>query len=295
MLEVFEGGRQEEQVTTASRRGSDVSRGPSVRMRASQFEQQAEASSSRLPPMPPMNRTRSTSPLRINKTGLGVPSTPSRPRRIPVPSTAPPRAGQLYAQLPGPSPPRTRSPPRLHRGTTRRMVQQWESLPTTPASNRVVSSNITREYLDKKPLPSPGANPSPRSTPGYRFPNSPARNAYLTSPSQHLQTPRHTSHSLTNSPSSWSLSPSGEKRRKGKSPLKDMLNVFGGGILRKGKGKVKERWNKSFDSSVPEGLDRMGSSGLPGGIVFRDRMGDHEMHQPKESDPNVSDSARSHC
>jgi len=289
MLEVFEGGRQAEHTAIRSPRGSDVSRGPSVRMRASQFEQQAEASSSRLPATSSMNRTRSTSPLRINKTGSAVTSTPHRPRRVPVPSTAPPRAGQLYAEQPVPSPPRTRSPPRLHRGTTRRMVQQWESLPTTPATNRVASASITREYLDKKPLPSPGVNLSPRSTPGRRFPDSPSRNPYLTSPSQHLQTPRHTSHSLSNSPSSWSLSPSGEKRRKGKSPLKEMLNVFGGGILKKGRGKVKERWKKDFDSSIPEGLDRMGSSGLPGGIVFRDRMGDYEMQQSRESDPNVSD------
>jgi hypothetical protein len=67
-----------------------------------------------------------------------------------------------------------------------------------------------------------------------------------------------------------------------------MLTVFGGGILRKGRGKSKDKdsWRSGYDSSVSEGLERMGSNGLPGGIVFRDRMGDQEMSTP-ETDPNV--------
>lgn len=70
-----------------------------------------------------------------------------------------------------------------------------------------------------------------------------------------------------------------------------MLNVFGGGILRKGrrnKEKDKDIWKQDYASSVSEGLERMGSNGLPGGIVFHDRMGDQEMAIAAGADPNVS-------
>ena len=64
-----------------------------------------------------------------------------------------------------------------------------------------------------------------------------------------------------------------------------MLSVFGENIIRKAKGKSKEKWTRDYNTSVPESLDRMGSNGLPGGIVFRDRMGDEEM--TPVVDPNV--------
>jgi hypothetical protein len=80
--------------------------------------------------------------------------------------------------------------------------------------------------------------------------------------------------------------------------LKDMLNVFGGGIRdlgRKAKGKAKDKGRKrgeSFGSgnmgSWDDGLERMGSNGLPGGIVFSDRMGDQEMDGRSLANPTVS-------
>ena len=295
MLEVFEGARSTVQpVEPVSRsRSPEITRGPSVKSRASQFEyfgQQPEASTSRLPIAVPLGRTRSTSPLR-NRNAAPSPTTPSRPRRVPVPSTEPFRPTANYSEPHTGSPTKRRSPPRLVRGTTKKMVQQWESLPSSPATQRprVASTNYTRAQLDK-PLPSPGTIPySTSTTPNRAYPLSPARNAYTVSPSQHLQTPRQASASMPRSPSSWSLSPSVEKRKKGKSPLKEMLTVFGGGILRKGRGKGKEnqKWKNDYEPSVSEGLERMGSNGLPGGIVFHDRMGDQEM-SPRINNPDVS-------
>lgn len=61
-------------------------------------------------------------------------------------------------------------------------------------------------------------------------------------------------------------------------------------MLRKGrrnKEKEKDIWKQDYESSVSEGLERMGSNGLPGGIVFHDRMGDQEMSPAMGSDPNV--------
>jgi len=294
MLEVYEGARPVLEPAETVRKVADteVVRGPSVKSRASQFErfgQQSEASSSRLPSIP-LGRTRSTSPLRIKHTADSSTS-PLRPRRVPVPSTEPFRSTTHYAEQQTGSPPTRRSPPKLVRGSTKKMVQQWESLPSSPAAERprLASTNYTRAQLDK-PLPSPGAGPSSNpSTPSRNYPKSPSRSAYPVSPNQHLQTPRQASTSMPRSPSSWSLSPSGEKRKKGKSPLKEMLNVFGGGILRKGRGKGKEnqKWKSEYDSSVSQGSERMGSNGLPGGIVFHDRMGDQEM-SPRVNDPNVN-------
>ena len=261
-----------------------MTRGPSVRQRASQFEHfdnQAEASSSRHPMGIPIGRTRSTSPLRINRQ-LPAPRTPMAQRRIPVPSTAPPRTTLQPDDV---SPKRRKSPPKLFRGSTKKMVQQWENLPAVPNEKpRLVSGHFSRQYLDEKPLPSPAIQPITNySTPGRgRQPSPSRRNVYSASP-LHLQTPRRVSSSLDTSPSSWSLSPSIEKRKKGRSPLKEMLTVFGGGVLRKVKGKSKDKgWKGDYVASV--GLDRVGSNGLPGGIVFHDRMGDQEMSPVLDSD-----------
>jgi len=300
--------------------GSAVSRGTSVKDRASQFEHQAQASSSRPRPLPVyIPRARSTSALRISRKTSGIP--PSNVRRVPVPSTEPVERTAVYE--PDEVSPRTRrTPPELKRGkgSAKRMIQQWESLPTTPAAEEIRPRGTTpmsarvmrRDYLDHKPLPVPQANPIPAVTPPHRYSpgrnpqSSPARTAYVPSPLQHLQTPTNThnrirSSTLTPSPSSHSLSPSpGEKRKKGgRSPLKEMLNVFGGGIQamgRKAMGKGKEKAGTravdvfgvgSGEDPWGDGGNRLGTNGLPGGIVFSDRMGDQEMVGRASDDPNV--------
>ncbi|WVR09459.1 hypothetical protein IAU60_006526 [Kwoniella sp. DSM 27419] len=294
----------------------DLSRGPSVRDRASQWEQSNAAPSTRRPlPMPEdMARTRSTSPLRVRKVSANT--TPTQTRRIPVPATAPierlstqRRTYEFEVAESTPVPVDRLSSPRLTRGSgsARKMIQQWENnLPSTPSRSRDATSapmglgarTMSREYLDQKPLPIPQATPilhpmalSP-SRAGPSHSHSPARSTYAPSPLQHLQTPtqpnRKRSATLSPSPSSYSLSPSpsGERRKKngGRSPLKEMLNKFGGGIQaisRKAKGKSKDKGFARSPSSLymddysPE--ERMGTNGLPGGIVFSDRMGAEEM------------------
>lgn len=202
------------------------------------------------------------------------------------------------------------------------MIQQWESLPATPTGPSNISSPmgnrvLSRDYLDHKPLPIPSATPiaSAPYTPSkqYAYSNttyqaSPSRTAFAPSPlnQYHLQTPdagpsSRKRQSVSPSTSAYSLSPSGEKRRKGKSPLKDILNVFGGGIQaigRKAKGKGKSLGMPRYGSrdtlasqhdspwSASDSMDRLGSNGLPGGIVYSDRMGDKEMVR-RSSDPTV--------
>ncbi|WVF67489.1 hypothetical protein IAT40_002245 [Kwoniella sp. CBS 6097] len=314
----------------------DLSRGPSVRDRASQFEQASSSTSTprgRPLPMPTaigdgigMGRTRSTSPLRINrKTSSNV--TPTQVRRIPVPATAPVermstqrRTYEFENADSSPVPSERMPPAELKRGSgsAKRMIQQWESLPSTPTTlqPRFPSSApmgkrvMSREYLDQKPLPIPRANPLPtssyHSSPGPSH-GSPARTTYAPSPLQHLQTPtqpnRKRAATLSPSVSSYSLSPSpsNEKRKKGgRSPLKEMLNKFGGGIQaigRKAKGKSKEKIYErpeSFGWSDGGSVDeRLGTNGLPGGIVFSDRMGEEEMGNNGFSDPNVVRSSAS--
>ena len=287
-----------------------LSRGPSVRDRASKFEQQAQESSSRFRPLPvPTPRTRSTSPLRINRHVTGT--TPTNARRNPMPSTAP--LDIMGDGSDAASPCSRRPSAELTRGksSAKRMIQQWESLPNTPAgqasrSTPMSTTFLSREYLDQKPLPVPRANAVPAASANYEYSpvRSPARTAYIPSPLHHLQTPSHQysrkrSSTLTPSPSSNSLSPSpsGEKRKKGgRSPLKEILNVFGGGIQaigRKAKGKGKGRGRDSFGTANedPWGAStdrvRLGTSGLPGGIVFSDRMGDQEMEGRLSVNPNV--------
>ncbi|WWD19242.1 hypothetical protein CI109_103700 [Kwoniella shandongensis] len=341
------------------RRSIELGRGPSVKDRASIFEQGRQQQSDspvpgsrgrRLPlPVlpPPMDRTRSTSPLRITRrvssnTGNGsiTPTTPTNARRVPVPATAPVQRTTLRDEGNERLAPAQANSPELKRGTgsAKRMIQQWESLPGTPTavmerrprfppgsgsvgmgsphSARVMS----REYLEQKPLPIPRATPIPASSPsnytythsapGPSHHHSPAsRTTYAPSPLQHLQTPtqpnRKRSNTLTPSPSSYSLSPSpsgGEKRKKmgGRSPLKEMMNLFGGGmqaISRKAKGKSKDKGfgygygmgrSESFGLGDDSGSEeRLGTNGLPGGIVFSDRMGEEEMNGKEPLDPNV--------
>ncbi|WVQ95137.1 hypothetical protein IAU59_002231 [Kwoniella sp. CBS 9459] len=322
------------------RNSMDLSRGPSVRDRASQFEQ---ASSSTTPysttprgrplPMPTvigeginMGRTRSTSPLRINRKASST-VTPIQVRRIPVPATAPVermstqrRTFEFETADSTPVPSDRLPAAELKRGTgsAKRMIQQWESLPSTPTtlqprfpSSAPMSKRVmSREYLDQKPLPIPRASPLPtssyHSSPGPSH-GSPARKTYAPSPLQHLQTPTQPSRkraaTLSPSVSSYSLSPSpsNEKRKKGgRSPLKEMLNKFGGGIQaigRKAKGKGKEKVYErpeSFGWSDGGSVDeRLGTNGLPGGIVFSDRMGEEEMGNKVINDPNVVRSSAS--
>ncbi|WVW85409.1 hypothetical protein I302_107447 [Kwoniella bestiolae CBS 10118] len=317
------------------RTSMDLSRGPSVKDRANQFEQNASSSSSNTPrgrPLPQpqlydMGRTRSTSPLRVNRRVSSNVSTPTQLRRVPVPATAP--VDKLSTQrrtyeFENASPTSDRFPPaRLERGSgsAKRMIQQWESLPGTPVNELprtrypatsvplgITGRVMSREYLDQKPLPIPRANPIPPSNhfsssmgagPSY----SPAKTTYNPSPlQQHLRTPtqqtRKRAATLSPSPSSYSLSPSpsGEKRKRngGRSPLKEMLNKFGGGIQaigRKAKGKKQEKHfsrSESFGWDDVSSDERLGTNGLPGGIVFSDRMGEEEMGLSKgPSDPDI--------
>ncbi|KAK6910862.1 hypothetical protein I203_104897 [Kwoniella mangroviensis CBS 8507] len=320
------------------RASMDLNRGPSVKDRANQFEQQQyHASASNTPrgrPLPQpqsydMGRTRSTSPLRVNRRVSSSVSTPTQVRRIPVPATAP--VDKLSTQrrtyeFENVSPSTNRNPPaRLERGSgsAKRMIQQWESLPSTPINEiskprypatsiplGVTGRVMSREYLDTKPLPIPRANPIPPSNhfssgmaAGPSYSPGLAKTTYNPSPlQQHLQTPTQPSRkraaTLSPSPSSYSLSPSpsGEKRKRngGRSPLKEMLNKFGGGIQaigRKAKGKNKDKHfsrSESFGWDDVSSDERLGTNGLPGGIVFSDRMGEEEMGITKSpSDPNI--------
>jgi hypothetical protein len=312
-----------EETRSPRRISIELARGKSVRDRAYLFETQGQASGSspRALPQAP-SRTRSTSPLRVNRKTTSQATTPINVRRVPVPFTAPPANTASPYELNFTTSTGDSRGLRRGQGSTKRMVEQWESQPATPNHPRfpqrpspMNARVLSREYLDLKPLPVPRANPIPPSSTAYSSPGpglgrptySPARTSYVPSPLQHLQTPvqgnRKRSSTLTPSGSSYSLSPSpsGEKRRKngGRSPLKEMLNVFGGGIRdlgRKAKGKGKDKDRKSRDSfggdgrdfSWDGGLDRMGSNGLPGGIVFSDRMGDQEMDGKSVSDITVS-------
>lgn len=76
--------------------------------------------------------------------------------------------------------------------------------------------------------------------------------------------------------------------------------MFGGGIKdlgRKVKGKEKDPYVGMSGGLSPikldfeSGSERLGSSGLPGGIVFSDRMGDQEMSTAGSDDPNVSETS----
>lgn len=264
-----------------------------------------------------------TAPLRVNKRPSPAPTTltptpAAQTRRVPVPATAPQqRTGYFYDESENVTSHSARRSPDLKRGTgsAKKMIQQWEGRPAdgSPTRRRLPSTGqalqpskrvYSQDYLDAKPLPVPSATPLPSSN----YYNSPSARAYTPaqavtptkqhrpSPLQHLQTPSqqlsaYRSRSPT-SPSQYSLSTSPSSGKlKGKSPLKDMLNKFGGGVRdvgRKMKGKSKEKFGKSRESlggSSREDLhfwedprgERLGTSGLPGGIVFNDRMGDHEM------------------
>jgi hypothetical protein len=232
-----------------SRRASvELARGKSVKDRVGIWENAAGPSTA---------PSLSTTPLKLaNKTTATPSPAPAKARRVPVPLTEPSR-----------TPYRLNSPPRavpseLKRGTgsAKKMIQQWEHgaspartpIPSQP--KRVFSS----DYLNGKPLPVPSAT---RATPV----KSPSR--------QFLATPTR------------DFTPSSSPRKgKGKSPIKDMLDRFGGGIKdvgRKIKGKGR---SPSVISPLASREDlhfweepKYGSSGLPGGIVFSDRMGDQEM------------------
>jgi hypothetical protein len=300
----------------------ELIRGPSVRDRASRFEQHGESSTPRAH-HPDMSRTRSTSPLRFTRRTPVTTPTPHT-RRVPVPSTAPvQRIAQTYEGSNELAPRSLKRPsPELKRGTgsAKRMIQQWENLPPAPGvppKSRVPSASpmsartLTREYLDQKPLPVPGSTPIPASDMPYgRSPSrnlpSPSRTSYAPSPLQHLQTPqqnRKRSSTLSPSLSNYSLSPSpsGEKRKKGqgRSPLREIMGVFGGGIQAMGrrvvgKGKERAKGRESYgtgrdENAWSESMTRVGTNGLPGGIVFSDRMGDQEMEMRGSEDPNVGE------
>ena len=305
--------------------------GPSVKERASVFERSGETktspASTRRPLASPVHKMRSSSTLRVDRSHASSSRaiTPTKLRRVPVPSTeANHRVGHLYLE-PGENSP-TAQRPTLQRGSglANKMIQQWENLPVESPKRllfsvgRTPSRQMSREYLDSKPLPVPGTNPVPsssyrsnRPSPSRASPYSPPR--HLRSPSRthlpsplpqrYLQTPtaiRERGRTLSSSPSSYEVTPShsGDKKQKGKSPLKDMLNMFGGGIKeigRKAKGNSKERFGgrsspirrMTTEDQWESGVPRVGTNGIPGGLVFSDRMGNQEMDRRGGEDPNV--------
>ena len=316
--------------TTPRRRSLELARGTSVKDRAKEFEASTSTASptTRTPrplpsPMQARNASSSTiTPLRINKaystaasTTLvaASTSTPTPRKRVPVPSSATIYQNERNIQsLDVGSPSRSSS-----KVSAKKMIQQWENLPATPTTAKLSSPMnqrvLSSQYLNEKPLPIPSAAAvaaatpytPPKSVVGSNYQSSPGRNTFAPSPlnQYHLQTPdagpSRKRNSVSPSTSAYSLSPSGEKRRKAKSPLKDMLNVFGGGIQAIGrKAKEKGRGMSKYgskDSLAPskgpnslwsDPTDRVGSNGLPGGIVYSDRMGDKEMAR-RQSDPTV--------
>ena len=270
-----------------SRRGSaELERGKSVKDRVGMWEHgsNAVAGPSTLQSLQPRGPT---TPLRLPNKSNSTPSPlPTKGRRVPVPLTEPTRKSSYRLA----SPPRT-GPSELRRGTgsAKKMIQQWEAQPDGSPTRRTPSSNVLQptkrvystDYLNGKPLPVPSATPLPSSS---LYPaSSPSKP--LHSP-QYLATPTRHSTNLTTP----TASPSSPRKGKGKSPLKDMLDRFGGGIKdvgRKMKGKGKDR-SPGFGfgaSPLPSRDDlhfweepKYGSNGLPGGIVFSDRMGDQEMN-----------------
>lgn len=308
-----------------SRRPSaDLSRGKSVKDRVGQWETTVSTSMSSAGPSTPTKRSlpqqpasapRPTSPLRIPSKGGSI--TPTKTRRVPVPLTEPSRKSSYHLN-PIPmdtSPVSTPTGPELKRGagSAKRMIQQWETQPSSSSngsptrrtpSDRVLQPTkrlYSREYLDAKPLPVPSA--TPLSTSSYYSPASANK-----SPSRPPVSPRHLAtptRQMTASSSAGSLN-SLTKKGKGKSPLKDMLDKFGGGIKdvgRKIKGKSKDKGQPMGRSPIQASREdlhfweepKYGSNGLPGGIVFSDRMGDKEMDR---HDPNVSRASQSfsgHC
>ncbi|RXK42339.1 hypothetical protein M231_00329 [Tremella mesenterica] len=318
MLEVYEGNSREGTEEQYQREipmvlSPELIRGVSVKDRASRFEQQAQASSSTLRPSPRLaSRTRSTSPLRLNRHRS---TTPTHLRRVPVPDTAPVRRMSSITSPPdnnagasnsvgGTSTELTRD---NGRGSARRMIQQWEAQsPGAPQKPTMVRNDMpramSRDYLDQKPLPIPKESPTPPSLTPIRAPAlpkaSPSRQPFAPSPLQHLQTPtnnRKRSSTLTPSPSAYSLSPSphGEKKKRysSRSPLKEILTTVNA-IKTKVKGRGKEKhlitqtsiaWSTD-EARWTNGLDRVGTNGLPDGIVYSDRMGDQEMAASEEED-----------
>ena len=69
-----------------------------------------------------------------------------------------------------------------------------------------------------------------------------------------------------------------------------MFSAIGKRAKGKGKEKRESYGSGGYDITLGGGLQRVGSNGLPGGIVFRDRMGDREMDQMEIDQAEVSES-----
>ena len=309
-------------------------RGPSVRDRASRYEQTAF-------PVPSSSQLNTPNNNRYSMSGGAGPSSAPRTSNI---------YGAEYDN--SPHTPLQGGPVPRAQGSAQKMIQQWENIPPAGAGDSPYPSQhrlqptpnhggqYNRDYLDRKPLPSPsnamsspfapmpmrGQSTTPENTPpgpSRLYPPSPLRQSQTAEPSsrpaypyspvravqsqpspirtglsparysmqpspskisfapnssnRHLQTPtRNQSRLDDDSPTQWSGSP-GEKKRKGKSPLKEMFSAIGKRAKGKGKEKRESYGSGGYDITMDGGLKRVGSNGLPGGIVFRDRMGDQEM------------------
>ncbi|KAE8541942.1 hypothetical protein D1P53_002116 [Cryptococcus gattii VGV] len=190
------------------------------------------------------------------------------------------------------------TPLRRDRGSTKKMIQRWESHSSTPTHPEVDTALqhahgvFSREYLDKKPLPPPKGNPDdstitvlPRHfTPSKSLRHHPQPSSTHNSPS-HLRTPTKSGrgqNNLSPSPSgsnhSPQNSPSGKKQKV--SPLKDVLNFLG--ARRKGKGKEKEKEiKKDYGALINENQGRFGV------FIPKDRMGSAEMRWSPDFKPTI--------
>lgn len=220
-------------------------------------------------------------------TDLESPSTPTNPPFAATPYMPSPTQDSAYDN----SPVTKNAPPPLRRdrGSTKKMIQRWESRSSTPTQPEVHTALqnahgvFSREYLDKKPLPPPKDTPDdnpitglPRHfTPSKSLPHNPLPSSTRNSPN-HLRTPtksgRGQNNNLSPSPSgshySPQDSPSGKKQKV--SPLKDVLNFLG--ARKKGKGKEKEKETKKhYGALIDENQGRFGV------FIPKDRMGSAEM------------------
>ncbi|ODN83587.1 hypothetical protein L202_01699 [Cryptococcus amylolentus CBS 6039] len=239
----------------------------------------------------------STRPIASASTSRATENFPIAPsRRLPIPASffdAPPTRNN-----PDHAPKETPTRLNRERGSTKKMIQKWETQttisPTQAESLQNAQGLFTRDYLDKKPLPSPHAN-SPINTPpkvppsftpskSIRDPPPPLADDLSTSPSW-LRTPIRSTNkhgdSLAVSPSrshySLSESPTGKKQKV--SPLRAVSNFLG---KKKGKGKEKETRRDYGDiGAIGEGEGRFGL------VPQRDRMGSAEMRRSADFKPTI--------
>ncbi|WVQ72027.1 hypothetical protein IAR50_001571 [Cryptococcus sp. DSM 104548] len=216
-------------------------------------------------------------------------------RRLPIPASffdaSPTRSSPDYAPK--------ETPTRLsrERGSTKKMIQKWETQttisPTQAESHQNVQGLFTRDYLDKKPLPAPHVDSPmetppkvpPTFTPSKLLRDPPPPSTDLSTSPSWLRTPIKSTHkhgdNLAVSPSrshySLSDSPTGKKQKV--SPLRAVSNFLG---KKKGRGKEKEtRSNYGDIGIISQGEERFGL------FPQKDRMGSAEMRRSMDFKPTI--------